>query len=111
MRTSRLVLSLMFGFLVLGLASPVYAQEAAGAAERGECQREARGDNRPLRNRACGGAFVKLQTENLSNPRQGPLYVLMRASHPPIAARVAMCNDYRPWAVGGALRYEERMTP
>ena len=29
MRTSRFVLSLMFGFLVLGLASPVYAQEAA----------------------------------------------------------------------------------
>ena len=31
MRTSRLLLSLMFGFLVLGLASPVYAQEAAAA--------------------------------------------------------------------------------
>jgi F-type H+-transporting ATPase subunit c len=31
-RTSRLVLSLMFVFVVLGLASPVYAQEAAGAA-------------------------------------------------------------------------------
>ncbi len=30
-RTSRLVLSLMFGFVVLGLASPVYAQEAAAA--------------------------------------------------------------------------------
>jgi len=29
-RTSRLLLSLMFGFVVLGLASPVYAQEAAG---------------------------------------------------------------------------------
>lgn len=28
-RTSRFVLSLMCGFLVLGLASPVYAQEAA----------------------------------------------------------------------------------
>ena len=27
-RTSRLLLSLMFGFVVLGLASPVYAQEA-----------------------------------------------------------------------------------
>ena len=27
MRTSRLLLSLMFGFVVLGLASPVYAQE------------------------------------------------------------------------------------
>ena len=32
MRTSRLLLSVMFGFVVLGLASPVYAQEAAGAA-------------------------------------------------------------------------------
>ena len=31
-RTSRFVLSLMFGFLVLGLASPVYAQEQAAAA-------------------------------------------------------------------------------
>ena len=32
MRTSRLLLSVMFGFLVLGLASPVYAQEAAASA-------------------------------------------------------------------------------
>ena len=32
-RTSRLVLSLMFVFVVLGLASPVYAQEAAAAGE------------------------------------------------------------------------------
>ena len=31
-RTSRLLLSVMFGFLVLGLASPVYAQEAAADA-------------------------------------------------------------------------------
>ena len=32
MSTRRLVLSLLFGFLVLGLVSPVYAQEAGGAA-------------------------------------------------------------------------------
>ena len=39
MRTSRLLLSVMFGFLVLGLASPVYAQEAAaGAADSGLVQ-------------------------------------------------------------------------
>jgi F-type H+-transporting ATPase subunit c len=31
-RTSRFVLSSMFGVLVLGLASPVYAQEAAAAS-------------------------------------------------------------------------------
>jgi F-type H+-transporting ATPase subunit c len=30
--TRRSVLSLMFGFLVLGLVSPAYAQEAAGGA-------------------------------------------------------------------------------
>ena len=39
MRTSRFVLSLMFGFVVLGLASPVYAQEAAAsAADSGPAQ-------------------------------------------------------------------------
>jgi Zn-dependent protease with chaperone function len=54
-------------------------------------------------NRACGTGFVKLQTHNLSNPRPGPLYVLLRASHPPIAARVEMCNEYRPWARGEKL--------
>ena len=32
MRTSRFVLLLMFGFVVIGLASPVYAQEAAASA-------------------------------------------------------------------------------
>ena len=32
MRTSRLLLSLLFVFVVLGLATPVHAQEAAAAA-------------------------------------------------------------------------------
>ena len=35
MSTRRSVLSLMFVFLVLGLVSPAYAQEAAGAAATG----------------------------------------------------------------------------
>jgi len=36
--TRRSVLFLMFGFLVLGLVSPAYAQEAAGAADAGLVQ-------------------------------------------------------------------------
>jgi STE24 endopeptidase len=60
-------------------------------------------------NRSCGTGFVKLQTNNLSNPRPGPLYVAFRASHPPIADRVAMCNQYRPWERGAPLRYGERI--
>ena len=38
MKTSRFVLSLMFGFVVLGLASPVHAQGAAEAANSGLVQ-------------------------------------------------------------------------
>jgi F-type H+-transporting ATPase subunit c len=37
-RTSRLVLSLMFVFVVLGLASPVYAQEAAASGSAAAMQ-------------------------------------------------------------------------
>jgi F-type H+-transporting ATPase subunit c len=37
-RTSRLVLSLCFTFVVLGLASPVYAQEAAATASSSAVQ-------------------------------------------------------------------------
>ncbi|MDZ7267939.1 MAG: M48 family metallopeptidase [candidate division KSB1 bacterium] len=58
-------------------------------------------------NRAAAQAFVKLQTENLSNPRPGWLYKLWRASHPPVGERIDFCNSYRPWEKGEALRYGE----
>jgi Zn-dependent protease with chaperone function len=58
-------------------------------------------------NHAGATAFVKLQTENLSNPRPGPIYKLWRASHPPLGERIDFCNDYRPWERGQALRYED----
>lgn len=38
MSTRRSLLSMMFGFLVLGLVSPAYAQDAAGAANSGLVQ-------------------------------------------------------------------------
>ena len=58
-------------------------------------------------NRAAAGAFVRLQQENLGNPRPGPLYKLWRASHPPLGERIDFCNDYRPWETGEKLRYGE----
>jgi STE24 endopeptidase len=58
-------------------------------------------------NHALGTAFVKLQTENLGNPRPGFLYVLWRASHPPVGERIDFCNDYKPWEKGEPLRYEQ----
>jgi Zn-dependent protease with chaperone function len=47
-------------------------------------------------NHSAGTAFVKLQTENLSNPRPGAIYKIFRASHPSIGERIDFCNTYRP---------------
>ena len=41
-------------------------------------------------------AFVKLQEENLSNPRPGLIYRIFRATHPSIGERIDFCNSYRP---------------
>lgn len=59
-------------------------------------------------NQAAAEAFVKLSTENLGYPDPGWLMTVLRASHPPIADRVAFCNEYRPWAEGEPLRYGDR---
>jgi Zn-dependent protease with chaperone function len=56
-------------------------------------------------NHAAATAFVKLQRENLGNPRPGLLYKLWRASHPPLGERIDFCNDYRPWETGAPLEY------
>jgi Zn-dependent protease with chaperone function len=58
-------------------------------------------------NRACGEGFVRLQEENLSNPRPGTLFKLWQASHPPLGERIDFCNDYHPWTSGQPLRYGE----
>jgi STE24 endopeptidase len=42
-------------------------------------------------------SFVKLQEENLSNPRPGLFYKLFRATHPSIGDRIDFCNAYHPW--------------
>jgi Zn-dependent protease with chaperone function len=58
-------------------------------------------------NHAAATAFVKLQQENLGNPRPGLLYKLWRASHPTLGERIDFCNEYRPWEKGEALKYGE----
>jgi Zn-dependent protease with chaperone function len=47
-------------------------------------------------NHSAATAFVKLQEENLSNPRPGLVYTLFRATHPSIGQRIDFCNTYRP---------------
>ena len=46
-------------------------------------------------NHSGGTAFVKLQEENLGNPRPGLIYKFFTASHPSIGERIDFCNTYR----------------
>jgi Zn-dependent protease with chaperone function len=56
-------------------------------------------------NRSGATAFVKLQEENLSNPRPGSLYMTFRSTHPSIGQRIDFCNRYHPWTEGVPLVY------
>ena len=56
-------------------------------------------------NHAAATAFVRLQSENLGNPRPGLIYTLWRGSHPSLGERIEFANTYRPWAEGQPLRY------
>jgi len=58
-------------------------------------------------NHDAATAFVKLQMENLSNPRPGLLYKLWRADHPVLGDRIDFANEYRPWENGESLQYGE----
>jgi len=48
-------------------------------------------------NHSGATAFVKMQMENLSNPRPGLLYKVLRSTHPSISERIDFCNTYHPW--------------
>lgn len=61
-------------------------------------------------NHQAATAFVKLQQENLVNPRPGTLYKLWRSSHPTLGDRIDFCNEYQPWEKGEPLKYGERFT-
>jgi Zn-dependent protease with chaperone function len=58
-------------------------------------------------NHNAATAFVKLQMENLSNPRPGRLYKIWRADHPLLGDRIDFTNEYKPWEKGENLEFEE----
>lgn len=55
-------------------------------------------------NHSGATTFVKLQQENLGNPRPGLIHKIFRASHPSIGERIDFCNSYRPVARSTPLR-------
>jgi Zn-dependent protease with chaperone function len=94
------LLELLLGVFLL-LLSPL----ALGFSRHLEHEADRFGLELTRDNRAAATALVKLQKTNLEVPRPGPLYVLWRSSHPPLADRIDFCNTYRPWDRGEPLRY------
>jgi hypothetical protein len=62
-------------------------------------------------NHDCATAFVKFIQHDLAYPTPGPLFVLWRSSHPPLAERISFCNTYRPWLEGQIGRYSKYFSP
>jgi Zn-dependent protease with chaperone function len=62
-------------------------------------------------NYAGATTFVRLQEENLSVPRPGPIFEFWRGSHPSLGDRVDFANHYRPWDTGEPVRYGRLFRP
>jgi STE24 endopeptidase len=56
---------------------------------------------------AAASSFVKLQSDNLANPRPNALLQLLRGDHPTLAERIEFANRYRPADRGEPLEYGE----
>lgn len=98
------LMALLFGVISLVLSPAILAFSRHVEHEADRFGLEITRDNHD-----CATAFVKLQQENLSNPRPGLLYKLWRADHPPLGERIDFCNEYRPWESGQPLRYGDKI--
>jgi Zn-dependent protease with chaperone function len=86
-----LIMLIEVAFLVLGPVALAYSRFQEHEADRYAL-------DLTRANHSAGTAFIKMQAENLSNPRPGLIYKILRASHPSIGDRIDFCNDYHPWA-------------
>jgi Zn-dependent protease with chaperone function len=56
-------------------------------------------------NDAAARAFLKLAQDNRSDPDPSPLVRVLLYDHPPLADRIRVALDYRPWEHGEPNRY------
>jgi len=102
------VASLPLLLLLLQLGSLVAMPAALAVSRHMEHEADRFGLELMQNPRAAALAFVKLQQQNLSHPRPGPLFVWWRASHPTLGDRIDFANSYRPWETGAPLHYADR---
>jgi STE24 endopeptidase len=100
------VASLPLILLLFSLASFVVSPLALGITRHFEHEADRFGLEITRTNRAAAQSFVRLQEDNLANPRPHWIVRLLRASHPTLAERIEFANSYRPWETGQPLTYE-----
>jgi len=100
------LIALLFGLVTFALSPALLAFTRHTEHEADRFGLEITRDNRD-----CATAFVKLQQENLGNPRPSLLYKIWRSSHPPLGERIDFCNEYRPWEKGEPLKYGDLIQP
>jgi len=100
------VASLPLIMLLFSLAFFIASPLALGITRHFEHEADRFGLEITRTNRAAALAFVRLQQDNLANPRPHWLVRLFRASHPTVAERIEFANSYRPWQTGQPRTYE-----
>ena len=100
------IASLPLLLLILNVFSLILLPVIMGYSRYNEHEADRFGIEITHDNHAASTGFVKLQQENLANPRPGPIYMLLRGSHPSIGQRVDFFNAYTPWETGEPMRYE-----
>jgi Zn-dependent protease with chaperone function len=100
------VASLPLIMLLFSLAFFVVSPLALGITRHFEHEADRFGLEITRANRPAALSFVRLQEDNLANPRPHWLVRLFRASHPTLAERIEFANSYRPWETGQPLTYE-----
>jgi Zn-dependent protease with chaperone function len=100
------VASLPLIMLLFSLAFFVVSPLALGITRHFEHEADRFGLEITRANRPAALSFVRLQEDNLANPRPHWLVRLFRASHPTLAERIEFANTYRPWETGQPLTYE-----
>lgn len=99
------VASLPLLLTVVNLLS-LFAQPAIYAYTRGiETQSDVYGLEITRDNDAAARAFLKLGSQNKSNPDPSPFVKVMLYSHPPDSERAQLALTYRPWEEGKPNKY------
>jgi STE24 endopeptidase len=62
-------------------------------------------------NHSAATGFARLQEGNVSVPRPGWLYMILRGTHPAIGDRIDFFNSYKPWEHGEPMKYEKYFQP